>query len=96
MSAYSKQAYQGMETAIFPSFFHGKCLDEDGVELRRVRLANGHAGDGVPREVPLDVPVRPLPATAPNGNPFPVELRLKLCPGGPPSPPGVARGEFEN
>ncbi|KAI0327587.1 hypothetical protein GY45DRAFT_1308512 [Cubamyces sp. BRFM 1775] len=32
ISAYKKQAYQGMETAIFPNYFHGKCLDSDGVE----------------------------------------------------------------
>ncbi|KAI0716844.1 hypothetical protein C8Q76DRAFT_617211 [Earliella scabrosa] len=31
MAAYRKQAYKGMETAIFPSYFHGKCLDETGV-----------------------------------------------------------------
>ncbi|RPD61479.1 hypothetical protein L227DRAFT_574555 [Lentinus tigrinus ALCF2SS1-6] len=30
MSAYEKQSYSGMEDAIFPSFFHGKCLDDDG------------------------------------------------------------------
>ncbi|KAH9852300.1 hypothetical protein C2E23DRAFT_868780 [Lenzites betulinus] len=32
MTAYKKDAYQGMETAIFPNFFHGKCLDDNGVE----------------------------------------------------------------
>ncbi|KAI0631278.1 hypothetical protein C8Q77DRAFT_1132511 [Trametes polyzona] len=32
LSAYKKEAYQGMETAIFPSYFHGKCLDDQGVE----------------------------------------------------------------
>ena len=31
MAAYHKQAYKGMENAIFPSYFHGKCLDETGV-----------------------------------------------------------------
>ncbi|KAI0073780.1 hypothetical protein K474DRAFT_1666197 [Panus rudis PR-1116 ss-1] len=31
MAAYDRSAYSGMETAIFPSFFHGKCLI-DGVE----------------------------------------------------------------
>lgn len=29
MSAYHKMAYQSLETAIFPDFFHGKCLDAD-------------------------------------------------------------------
>ncbi|CDO70992.1 hypothetical protein BN946_scf184830.g24 [Trametes cinnabarina] len=32
VSAYKKQAYQGMEKAIFPSYFHGKCLDAQGNE----------------------------------------------------------------
>ncbi|OJT07565.1 hypothetical protein TRAPUB_1588 [Trametes pubescens] len=32
ISAYQKEAYQGMETAIFPNFFHGKCLDAQGIE----------------------------------------------------------------
>ncbi|KAH9899164.1 hypothetical protein C8Q73DRAFT_678779 [Cubamyces lactineus] len=32
ISAYKKQAYQGMETAIFPNYFHGKCQGPDGVE----------------------------------------------------------------
>ncbi|KAI0689299.1 hypothetical protein BC835DRAFT_261170 [Cytidiella melzeri] len=31
-NAYSNSSYDGMETAIFPSYFHGKCLDENGVE----------------------------------------------------------------
>ncbi|RDX43108.1 hypothetical protein OH76DRAFT_1361605 [Lentinus brumalis] len=30
LSAYHKQSYDDMETAIFPSYFHGKCLDENG------------------------------------------------------------------
>lgn len=30
MTAFRKQSYAGMESAIFPSFFHGKCLDDDG------------------------------------------------------------------
>ncbi|TCD66910.1 hypothetical protein EIP91_000749 [Steccherinum ochraceum] len=30
--AYQAQAYDGMETAIFPSYFHGKCLDANGQE----------------------------------------------------------------
>ena len=30
--AYQNSAYDSMENAIFPSFFHGKCLDENGVE----------------------------------------------------------------
>ncbi|KAH8103003.1 hypothetical protein BXZ70DRAFT_766162 [Cristinia sonorae] len=29
---YRSRAYDGMETAIFPSYFHGKCLDENGQE----------------------------------------------------------------
>ncbi|KAL7277196.1 hypothetical protein ACG7TL_009044 [Trametes sanguinea] len=32
LTAYKKQAYQGMEKAIFPSYFHGKCLDAEGNE----------------------------------------------------------------
>ncbi|KAJ3002738.1 hypothetical protein NUW54_g5683 [Trametes sanguinea] len=32
LTAYKKQAYQGMEKAIFPSYFHGKCLDAQGNE----------------------------------------------------------------
>ncbi|KAI0659723.1 hypothetical protein C8Q70DRAFT_1153655 [Cubamyces menziesii] len=32
LTAYKKQAYQGMEMAIFPNYFHGKCLDSDGNE----------------------------------------------------------------
>ncbi|KAI9065219.1 hypothetical protein FKP32DRAFT_1647872 [Trametes sanguinea] len=32
LAAYKKQAYQGMEKAIFPSYFHGKCLDAQGNE----------------------------------------------------------------
>ncbi|KAI0355908.1 hypothetical protein OH77DRAFT_1424178 [Trametes cingulata] len=32
LSTYQKQAYNGMETAIFPSYFHGKCLDSQGNE----------------------------------------------------------------
>ncbi|EIW54985.1 uncharacterized protein TRAVEDRAFT_131048 [Trametes versicolor FP-101664 SS1] len=32
ISAYQKEAYQGMETAIFPNFFHGKCLNDQGIE----------------------------------------------------------------
>ncbi|KAI0754389.1 hypothetical protein C8Q80DRAFT_1094148 [Daedaleopsis nitida] len=31
MTAYRKDAYKRMETAIFPSYFHGKCLDSNGV-----------------------------------------------------------------
>lgn len=31
MDAYENDAYTGMEKAIFPSYFHGKCL-KDGVE----------------------------------------------------------------
>ncbi|PCH35067.1 hypothetical protein WOLCODRAFT_125366 [Wolfiporia cocos MD-104 SS10] len=31
IDAYGKQAYGGMETAIFPSYFHGKC-QRDGVD----------------------------------------------------------------
>lgn len=31
MDAYSNDAYDGMETAIFPSYFHGKC-QQDGVD----------------------------------------------------------------
>ncbi len=30
VAAYRTQAYQSMETGIFPSFFHGKCLDKKG------------------------------------------------------------------
>ncbi|KAI0718794.1 hypothetical protein C8T65DRAFT_716785 [Cerioporus squamosus] len=30
LSAYRKQSYAAMEDAIFPSYFHGKCLDENG------------------------------------------------------------------
>ena len=29
--AYKSDAYNGMETAIFPSYFHGKC-QQDGVD----------------------------------------------------------------
>ncbi|THH30898.1 hypothetical protein EUX98_g3289 [Antrodiella citrinella] len=32
LDAYKQQAYDGMETAIFPSYFHGKCLDANGNE----------------------------------------------------------------
>lgn len=32
LTAYHDQSYAGLEKAIFPSFFHGKCLDEDGNE----------------------------------------------------------------
>ncbi|KAI0641562.1 hypothetical protein C8Q79DRAFT_1078055 [Trametes meyenii] len=32
LQAYQEQSYQGMETAIFPNYFHGKCLDSNGVE----------------------------------------------------------------
>lgn len=32
ISAYQKEAYKGMETAIFPNFFHGKCLNDQGIE----------------------------------------------------------------
>ncbi|KAM5537576.1 hypothetical protein V8D89_008654, partial [Ganoderma adspersum] len=31
-AAYRTQAYQNMETGIFPSYFHGKCLDGNGNE----------------------------------------------------------------
>ncbi|TFY80077.1 hypothetical protein EWM64_g3928 [Hericium alpestre] len=31
-SAYDNTSYNSMETAIFPSYFHGKCLDKNGVE----------------------------------------------------------------
>ncbi|KAI0085897.1 hypothetical protein BDY19DRAFT_963563 [Irpex rosettiformis] len=31
-NAYSSSSYDGMERAIFPNFFHGKCLDDNGVE----------------------------------------------------------------
>jgi len=31
LDAYHKQAYNGMEVAIFPSYFHGKC-QQDGVD----------------------------------------------------------------
>lgn len=31
-NAYADHAYDGMEVAIFPSYFHGKCLNDDGVE----------------------------------------------------------------
>ena len=31
MDAYHQDAYNGMETAIFPSYFHGKC-QQDGVD----------------------------------------------------------------
>ena len=31
-AAYRTQAYQNMETGIFPSYFHGKCLDKNGQE----------------------------------------------------------------
>lgn len=31
-AAYRTQAYQNMETGIFPSYFHGKCLDGNGQE----------------------------------------------------------------
>ncbi|KAI0783757.1 hypothetical protein C8Q75DRAFT_418641 [Abortiporus biennis] len=30
--SYTQKAYDGMENAIFPSYFHGKCLDENGNE----------------------------------------------------------------
>lgn len=32
LTAYRTQAYQNMETGIFPSYFHGKCLDKNGQE----------------------------------------------------------------
>ena len=32
LTAYHKAAYQGLETAIFPHYFHGKCLDASGKE----------------------------------------------------------------
>ncbi|KAI0370597.1 hypothetical protein BV20DRAFT_944003 [Pilatotrama ljubarskyi] len=32
LSTYQQRAYHGMENAIFPSYFHGKCLDSQGVE----------------------------------------------------------------
>ncbi|KAH9941812.1 uncharacterized protein BXZ73DRAFT_88218 [Epithele typhae] len=32
LDAYNNQAYHGMETAIFPHYFHGKCLDASGRE----------------------------------------------------------------
>ena len=31
-AAYRTQAYQNMETGMFPSYFHGKCLDGNGQE----------------------------------------------------------------
>jgi len=30
LSGYEQQCYAGMETAIFPSYFHGKCQDQNG------------------------------------------------------------------
>ena len=32
LAAYRTQAYQNMKTGIFPSYFHGKCLDGNGQE----------------------------------------------------------------
>ncbi|KAA1472509.1 hypothetical protein DENSPDRAFT_838798 [Dentipellis sp. KUC8613] len=32
INAYDNTSYDSMETAIFPSFFHGKCLDKNGNE----------------------------------------------------------------
>lgn len=32
IDAYNKAAYPGLETAIFPSYFHGKCQNKDGTE----------------------------------------------------------------
>ncbi|EMD35393.1 hypothetical protein CERSUDRAFT_116168 [Gelatoporia subvermispora B] len=32
IAAYKNTSYAGMETAIFPNYFHGKCLDENGNE----------------------------------------------------------------
>lgn len=32
VDAYNKAAYSALETAIFPSYFHGKCQNEDGTE----------------------------------------------------------------
>jgi len=32
IEAYNKAAYDGLETAIFPSYFHGKCQNKDGVD----------------------------------------------------------------
>ncbi|KAI1784539.1 hypothetical protein LXA43DRAFT_209360 [Ganoderma leucocontextum] len=32
LTAYHDQAYHNMETGIFPSYFHGKCLDKSGQE----------------------------------------------------------------
>jgi hypothetical protein len=32
IDAYNKAAYSALETAIFPSYFHGKCQNEDGTE----------------------------------------------------------------
>jgi len=29
---YNKRSYTALETAIFPSYFHGKCLDHNGLE----------------------------------------------------------------
>jgi hypothetical protein len=32
IDAYNKAAYAGLENAIFPSYFHGKCQNKDGVD----------------------------------------------------------------
>jgi hypothetical protein len=32
VEAYNRGAYTGLETAIFPSYFHGKCQNKDGVD----------------------------------------------------------------
>ncbi|KAH7928580.1 hypothetical protein BV22DRAFT_1004517 [Leucogyrophana mollusca] len=32
LDAYNSTAYAGLENAIFPSYFHGKCQDADGVD----------------------------------------------------------------
>lgn len=32
IDAYNKAAYTGLETAIFPSYFHGKCQNKDGID----------------------------------------------------------------